>query len=59
MISLKEAIAESKLPKDSWINVDGQAESSVVTAPKPNNKLYIGIGVIAVGIIGFLLIRKK
>jgi hypothetical protein len=56
---LREAIAESKQPKDSWINIDGETKANVVTAPKSNNKLYIGIGVIAVGIIGFLLIRKK
>jgi len=49
---LREAIAESKLPKDSWINADGQAEGK-------NNKLYIGIGIIAIGVIAFSLIKSK
>ena len=56
---LREAIAESKQPKDSWIHADGQVEGNVITAPKSNNKLYIGIGVIAVGVLAFSLIKFK
>jgi hypothetical protein len=48
----REAIANADKPKDSWLHVDGQTEGN-------NNKLYIGIGVIVLGVIAFSLIKSK
>jgi hypothetical protein len=48
----REALANADKPKDSWLHVDGQME-------KNNNKLYIGIGVVVLGVIAFSLIKSK
>lgn len=54
----RQAIADANKPKDSWINADGQTDGATIS-PKNNNKLYVGIGVIAIGVIAFSLIKFK
>lgn len=56
---IEELRAESKLPKDSWINVDGETEGNTTISSKNNNKLYVGIGVVVIGILAFSLIKNK